>query len=146
VTFYPYRFTTIDNTALFIKQKRVDGEWTIMHPEQLQGFRGQLLALKEQLLITQDWAKSGTQPVELDQARVGRLSRVDALQAQAMSVASSHRRDIQLQRIESALSRIEKDEYGICTSCGEDIDLKRLQFDPTAFLCIDCARRSERSI
>jgi RNA polymerase-binding protein DksA len=64
---------------------------------------------------------------------------------QVISVASSRRRDIQLQRIESALSRIEKDEYGICTSCGEDIDLKRLQFDPTAFLCIDCARRSERS-
>lgn len=116
-----------------------------MHPEQLQQFRDQLLALKEQLFLTQEWAKSGTQPVELDQTRVGRLSRVDALQAQAMSVASSRRRDIQLQRIESALSRIEQDEYGICTSCGEDIDLKRLQFDPTAFLCIDCARRSEGS-
>lgn len=116
-----------------------------MHSEQLQQLRDQLLTLKEQLLLTQEWAKSGTKPVELDQSRVGRLSRVDALQAQAMSVASSRRRAIELQRIEAALSRIEQDEYGICTSCGEDIDLKRLQFDPTAFLCIDCARRSERS-
>ena len=116
-----------------------------MHPIQLQQLRERLLALKEELLIIQDAAKVGVQPVELDQTRVGRLSRMDALQAQAMSMESNRRRDIQLQRIESALIRMERHEYGVCTSCSEDIDPRRLQFDPTIFLCVGCAARSENS-
>ena len=117
-----------------------------MHPEQLQAFRERLRALQEELRTIQDAAKTGAQSVELDQARVGRLSRMDALQVQAMSVESNRRRDIQLQRIESALGRIARDEYGVCTSCGEDIDPRRLEFDPTVFLCVECAARAERSI
>jgi DnaK suppressor protein len=78
-------------------------------------------------------------PVELDQASVGRLSRMDALQVQAMAQASEARRRDEVRRIEAALRRIEQDEYGYCLRCGDDIAEGRLEADPTATVCIPCA-------
>ncbi len=86
--------------------------------------------------------KTGTEAaavVELDQTRVGRLSRMDALQGQAMSQERERRRLIQLQKIAAALKRIEHDDYGYCTECGEEIAFKRLEFDPAITLCFSCA-------
>ena len=77
--------------------------------------------------------------VELDQTRVGRLSRMDALQGQAMSQERARRRELQLHKIAAALKRIEGDDYGYCIECGEDIAFGRLVFDPATTLCIDCA-------
>ena len=82
--------------------------------------------------------------VELDQARVGRLSRMDAMQAQAMSQESARRREIVLRKIAAALKRIDNGDYGLCQTCEEMIDRRRLGFDPTAVLCIDCATKAEQ--
>ncbi len=79
--------------------------------------------------------------VELDQTKVGRLSRMDAMQAQAMSAETNRRREIELIRIDSALQRLQQKEYGICVSCGEDIARQRLEVDPAATVCIDCAAK-----
>ena len=79
-------------------------------------------------------------PVELDQTRVGRLSRMDALQGQAMAEAQEQRRQLEIRRIDAALARIEDDTYGDCVRCGAEIDDKRLRLDPAAPLCIECAR------
>ena len=78
-------------------------------------------------------------PVELDQTRVGRLSRIDALQSQAMSIETERRRQIELRRIGAALERIEEGEFGYCVNCGEPIAAKRLELDPTTPNCIGCA-------
>jgi DnaK suppressor protein len=80
------------------------------------------------------------QAVELDQTKVGRLSRMDALQRQAMAQETERRRRIDLQKIEAALARIESGDYGYCLSCGQEIGVKRLTFDPALPTCIDCAR------
>ncbi len=102
-------------------------------------FQQMLLTLREEILQSEVSGKEGMQTVELDQTTVGRVSRMDALQGQAMAKASQHRRHILLQRIETALRRIENGEFGWCLRCGEPIATKRLNFDPTAPLCIDCA-------
>ena len=78
--------------------------------------------------------------VELDQQSVGRLSRMDAMQRQAMAQETQRRRAQERVRIAAALKRIEEDEYGWCAKCGEEIAPKRLDVDPTAALCADCAR------
>lgn len=65
------------------------------------------------------------------------------MRAQAMSKESKRRREIKMKRIESALLRIDKDEFGYCLRCKEDIALKRLDFDPSALLCIECANKGE---
>jgi len=81
--------------------------------------------------------------VELDQTRVGRLSRMDAMQAQAMAQESQRRRTVMLAAIERALVRLDSGEYGICIDCDEPINPKRLEFDPTVRRCIRCAGRAE---
>ena len=78
-------------------------------------------------------------PVELDQTSVGRLSRMDALQQQAMAAAQSRRRAGRLKAIAAALKRIEDDEFGWCEECGEQIPDGRLNLDPCAQRCVACA-------
>jgi DnaK suppressor protein len=78
-------------------------------------------------------------PVELDQQSVGRLSRVDAMQRQAMAFASQARRQHEARMITAALGRIDSDDFGWCGGCGEPIPLARLRLDATISTCIDCA-------
>jgi DnaK suppressor protein len=103
--------------------------------------REKLLARKAELAELDESSAEARKPVELDQTRTGRLSRMDALQGQAMAQATQRRREQELQRIDAALKRMDEGEYGACAQCGEDIAVKRLEFDPTAPLCIDCARQ-----
>lgn len=46
-----------------------------------------------------------------------------------------------LHKVENALTRIERGEYGVCQSCGSDIPTARLDALPYAIHCVDCARR-----
>jgi DnaK suppressor protein len=82
-------------------------------------------------------------PVELDQARQGRLSRMEALQEQAMAIEVERRRELELARVDAALQRLAGDAYGACVSCGEPIEPRRLAFDPATPLCLGCARRRD---
>ncbi|MFA9460651.1 TraR/DksA family transcriptional regulator [Thiohalorhabdus sp. Cl-TMA] len=84
---------------------------------------------------------SGT--VDLDQARTGRLTRMDALQQQAMAQASNRRAQLEKQRIRGALQRIESGEYGYCLRCEEPIGVGRLEADPSVTFCIECARAED---
>ena len=102
--------------------------------------RDKLLKLRAELLAIAESGDESAAVVELDQTKVGRLSRMDAMQAQA----SSARREQMLRRIEAALKRIDDDEYGNCKECDELINPKRLEFDPTVVLCIDCASKLEQ--
>jgi len=103
-----------------------------------------LLVLKKSLLEAQETGDQAEQTVELDQTRVGRLSRMDAMQAQAMSIETGRRRRQRLLQIEAALKRLAEDEYGYCEECGEDIAPARLEVDPTVVLCISCAEAKEQ--
>jgi DnaK suppressor protein len=103
-----------------------------------------LLDMKRSLLQAQETGDQAEQTVELDQARIGRLSRMDAMQSQAMSRETGRRRRNALLQIEAALQRIEDGDYGYCQECGENIAPARLEVDPSARLCIQCASALER--
>ncbi len=113
-------------------------------PLDVNHFKQKLLHLRDSLAQVEQSGKEAAQTVELDQSAVGRLSRMDALQGQAMAKASHQRRMIQQQRIGSALQRIENGNYGVCVRCEENIHLKRLEVDPTTLVCIECAKNQER--
>lgn len=92
------------------------------------------------MLIDQSFESKGSRDtVMLDQSSVGRLSRMDALQGQAMAKAEEDRRQLAIRRIDAALVRLERGEFGECIECGEWIAVKRLEWDPTVLKCIDCA-------
>ena len=101
--------------------------------------RQQLLGLRTELQALEAEYKSAEAPIELDQARVGRLSRMDAMQAQQMAQENSRRRQHQLLKIEDALRRIESGDFGYCFICGEEIGARRLEFDPANTRCMECA-------
>ncbi len=86
-------------------------------------------------------ASEDRKPVELDQQSVGRLSRMDSLQVQAMAKATEQRRQLERQRIRAALARIDDGEYGQCVDCGDAIGAGRLAADPLAARCLACADR-----
>jgi len=106
--------------------------------------REKLLKLRAELQAIAESGDESAAIVELDQTKVGRLSRMDAMQAQAMAKASSERREQMLRQIEAVLKRLAADEYGYCRECDEPINPKRLEFDPTAVLCIECASNAEQ--
>ncbi len=108
--------------------------------ERLDLLRRKLLEMRE-ALAAQDASSQGWRAtVDLDQQSVGRLSRMDALQQQAMSEAEARRRKSDLARIGHALRLIDEGEYGWCAECGEAIAFKRLEIDPMATRCVGCAR------
>jgi DnaK suppressor protein len=96
------------------------------------------------LLTLQHEAKQACEAVTLDQSCVGRLSRMDAMQSQAMNLEAQRRRSSEIRRLQSALRRFENDDYGYCEDCGEDIHEGRLMLDPAALYCTACASRRER--
>jgi DnaK suppressor protein len=102
-------------------------------------YRLLLLARRDELVALDAVDQEGRAPVTLDQTSVGRLSRMDALQSQAMALELERRRHQELARIEAAFTRIELGDYGYCAVCGDEIPEKRLEFDPTAPSCVDCA-------
>jgi DnaK suppressor protein len=83
-------------------------------------------------------------PLELDQSRVGRLSRMDAMQQQAMTQAAARLAAMEEQRIRTALKRMAGGDYGYCMHCDEKIADGRLQADPSLLTCIACARATDK--
>ncbi|NYS61619.1 TraR/DksA family transcriptional regulator [Vreelandella salicampi] len=110
------------------------------HPElDADAVREKLLRLREELKAESEDSEFSRDTVVLDQTSVGRLSRMDALQGQAMAKAEEERRQLKLKRIVGALQRLDNEEFGECIECGEWIGAKRLNWDPLVLKCIDCA-------
>lgn len=109
-----------------------------------EAIRKTLLERRRELEALSNISAEDGAPVTLDQQSVGRLSRMDAMQRQAMSQEQERRRAGEILRIDRALQRLEDGEYGVCVECGEDISANRLAADPAAHLCIACARLGER--
>lgn len=98
------------------------------------------LLARQEALAQEDAANADSRDtVELQQDSVGRLSRMDALQQQAMAQATERRRGAERARIKAALERIDEGEWGYCLNCGEEIAEARLRHDPSIPTCIKCA-------
>ena len=94
----------------------------------------QLERLTKSMKITDEALRT----VELDQTAVGRLSRIDSLQNQALSAGLREREAARLGQIVTALQRMDTGEYGACTNCGADIPFERLFVFPEAPECASC--------
>jgi len=104
--------------------------------------RARLIARRDTLNRDREVREEAASTVELDQTRNGRLTRMDAIQGQAMAQASQARAEDELRRIAAALARIDAGDYGYCRHCDEPIGAGRLNADPSAALCITCAERA----
>ncbi len=93
---------------------------------QIAGIRENLAAHKE-----------SSKPVEPDNA-IGRLTRMEAINAKHISEASLDNATARLARLENTLKRIDTEDYGICSMCEEDIPFKRLLLLPESTRCVPC--------
>ena len=105
--------------------------------------RKTLVALRDELTALSAISEDARATVALDQQSVGRLSRMDAIQMQAMAQAAERQRSQNIQKVDAALRRLDEGDYGHCQECGEEIPPKRLEIDPAAALCIRCAAGAE---
>jgi len=111
-----------------------------MNKAEVEKMRGLIDARLAALDEEDKLGEAGQATVELDQQAVGRLSRMDALQNQAMAKANSTRRQGERSQLQTALMRMDEGEYGYCEDCGDDIAPARLNLNPAATKCILCAR------
>ena len=108
--------------------------------DEITAFRKALLRELDLLASENSATSDDRSTVTLDQQSVGRLSRMDALQRQAMAQATQRRRGARGARIDAALKRMDEGEFGYCQDCGDEIGTKRLDLDPTIPTCVTCAR------
>ena len=114
-----------------------------MNDGELNRFKTLLLQQRDTLMASQQLGQSATETLALDQSSVGRVSRIDAIQSQSMTIETTRLRQQQLRQITTAIAMIESGDYGFCTECHAEIDVKRLSIDPAAMQCVPCASRLE---
>ena len=111
--------------------------------EELSVIKESINKLLKNLESLEETARNATQTVTLDQSMVGRLSRMDALQGQAMAKATEQRRQLESVQLRKALKRIDQGSFGECIECLEYVDPRRVAHNPAVALCLNCASALE---
>lgn len=109
-------------------------------PKALNTFKCQLPDLRRILVDAEETGARGEEVVKVDQTRHGRLSRMDAMQSQAMSLATGAKRRQLLREIEALLQRFKDGSFG---ECLEPISPERLTANLVARHGITCAEAPE---
>ena len=78
-------------------------------------------------------------PIAPDNA-IGRLTRMEAIGNKGVSEASLNSAQRKLARLETALSKIENPEFGVCTRCSSFIPKGRMLLMPESVTCVACAQ------
>ena len=116
----------------------MEGDWNVKNSE-AQRFKALILGRLSEIISEEELSRQGLDIVALDQQAIGRLSRMDALQNQAMAKSMKVRRDNEKSALSQALVRLENGEYGYCEDCGDQIPAKRLELRLTTSKCVSCA-------
>ena len=102
-----------------------------------------LLELEAGLLESIENAKQSSKPVKLDQQSIGRVSRIDAIQQQQISLSALQRQERQLNQVKQALQKIDDKDFGYCRMCEELIKETRLLARPEHNICLACTKSGE---
>ena len=106
----------------------------------LETYRAVLLGKKAEPSSVNAAILESRDTVTFDQQSIRRLSRMEALQRQAMAQAIRLRDDNSILWIDVAPKCTEIGEFGYCQDCGDVIGKKRLDLDPTVPVCLTCAK------
>lgn len=114
-----------------------------MNEMQLEYFKDKLIKWKQELL------KESTETInhlKEDKWHDQDFNdRVNAENETSVELRTRNRYLKLIDKIDSALDRIKKNEYGYCEDTGEKIGIKRLNARPIATLCIEAQERHERN-
>ena len=107
-------------------------------PDEMKQIRAAIVTMMQELSIVVQ--SSSADAVELDQARVGRLARMDAMQHQQIAKSQLAFAKEKLIGYQNVLQRFDSspEEFGYCFHCEELIPLKRLCLRPESRICVPC--------
>jgi DnaK suppressor protein len=115
-----------------------------MDQKKLKAFREKLLAKKQEILET--FTKNKSYGMEADGESTQDIAdkAANSYTKEFLFSLSNSERQLLLQ-VDDALARIESRKYGVCASCEDALNLKRLQAVPWATFCLSCQEEEERS-
>lgn len=111
--------------------------------EQLESFQQKLTEAKVSAEAVLRQTAGDEKPVEGVGSTIGRLSRMDAIQVQAMAQMGRRQLQVRLLQFDAALAAIEKGTYGLCRQCKGPVGLRRLEAVPEAPFCVECQESFE---
>ncbi|BFD45699.1 MULTISPECIES: RNA polymerase-binding protein DksA [unclassified Candidatus Tisiphia] len=126
---------------ILLKGYKPSNDEEYMNPQQLEYFRQKLLEWKSSLLEESRETLTHLKEENWNEPDLNDRASIETDTAIELRTRDRYRK--LLDKIEEALVRIEKNEYGYCEETGEPIGLKRLEARPVATLCIEAQERHE---
>ncbi|WP_346858124.1 TraR/DksA C4-type zinc finger protein [uncultured Draconibacterium sp.] len=83
--------------------------------------------------------KELTRPVEPENA-IGRISRMDAINNKSVTEAALRKAKEKLEKLRFALTKINDDDFGLCSKCKQAIPLGRILIMPQSRTCVKCTK------
>jgi len=109
-----------------------------MTPEQRKAIKEKLIedlnALNKEVEELQEMVKPIAPECAIDD-----VARTDLMNEQEISIRTLHDAKIRRNKLEYALRKVDKEEYGLCLECEDEIPFERLIILPEATHCIECA-------
>ena len=119
-----------------------------LNQDQLQRLERQLRERQKMLIgeVTEKQRDASSASTEEAIGGVGDPGDESVARLQAdLSMEEVGRDTEELREIEGALARIGDGSYGSCDECGNEIDYRRLEVQPTAIRCIACQSQHEKT-
>jgi DnaK suppressor protein len=86
------------------------------------------------------YLEEATRPIPPENA-IGRVSRMDAINNKSVNVASLTKLRKKEQDYREVLTRLDRDDFGVCTRCEEPLSLQRIMMMPESKVCMKCLKR-----
>ena len=113
-----------------------------MNERQMEYFRRKLLAWKAELLADTRDTVAGMKDTTRNIPDIA--DRASEETDRALELRTRDRQRKLVSKIDAALRRIDKDEFGFCEVTGEPISLKRLDARPIATMTLEAQEKHER--
>ena len=81
--------------------------------------------------------KEKVKPITPD-CSLGRLTRQEMIQEQQVNEHAMHEAEIRVNKLKYALGKVDREDYGICAECEEEIIFERLLLLPESTHCVAC--------
>jgi len=103
--------------------------------EMISKIEEEITKTKETILEYKEMSK----PVSLDSA-IGRISRMDAINNKSITESALRQAEEKLSKLNLALDKVGKSDFGICIQCKQPIPLGRILLRPESTRCVNCAK------
>ena len=115
-----------------------------MTKKQLNEFEAILLAQQKELVNRSGTRKGSDFTIDKNEI-MDEIDHATVETAQSIEINLRGREKLLYNKIELALEKISKGDFGICEECEGKIEIKRLKARPVTTLCISCKEFQEQS-